>query len=288
MEKLSDNFNNLVGQSVDLIPKVLGAILVLLVGYIIAKGVQSLVREGLRRLGLDRAVNESPAGNVVGRVTSSPAAALGSLTFWVLFLGAISLAVSVLGIDALNAVMGAIYSYLPNVLAAFAILVGAVVVSAAVGGLTARAMGDTPTGKMVAGIVPGIIFSMAIFMVLNQLQIAPAIVTITYAALLGAIALGSALAFGLGGRDVAARMLETAYTSGQTRVQQARQDLAVGRQRAGEMTSQAQEQFASSETGEQTATAPTVETPAPQAGGFTASPSFGESIDSFKSRKNRR
>ena len=51
-------------------------------------------------------------------------------------------------------------------------------------------------------------------MILNQLKIAPAIVTITYAAILGAIALGSAIAFGLGGREVAGRMLEGAYDIG--------------------------------------------------------------------------
>jgi hypothetical protein len=287
MDKLQDNFSNLVGRSVDLIPNVLGAILVLLVGYLIAKGIQSLIRGGLRRAGLDRAVNESPAGNVVSRVTPSPSHAIGLVAFWALFLGAISLAVSVLGIDALNAVMGSIYAYLPNVLAAILILIVAVVVSAGVSGLVSRAMGDTPTGKLVAGIVPGIIFSMAIFMVLNQLQIAPAIVTITYAALLGALALGSALAFGLGGRNVAARMLETAYISGQGRVQQARQDLAVGRQRAGEMASQASQQLDNSSETEETQAAPgTVETPSTQ-GGYTASPTFGESIDSFKRRKKR-
>jgi hypothetical protein len=55
----------------------------------------------------------------------------------------------------------------------------------------------------------------AVFMVLNQLRIATDIVTITYAALMGAVALGAALAFGLGGRDVASRMLEEAYRRGQ-------------------------------------------------------------------------
>jgi hypothetical protein len=56
--------------------------------------------------------------------------------------------------------------------------------------------------------------AIAVFMILNQLQIATDIVTITYAALMGAVALGMALAFGLGGRDVASRMLEDAYQRG--------------------------------------------------------------------------
>ena len=68
---------------------------------------------------------------------------------------------------------------------------------------------------MIATVVPILIMAVAGFMILDQLQIAETIVTITYASLLGAVALGMALAFGLGGREVAARMLEGAYQAGQ-------------------------------------------------------------------------
>ena len=57
--------------------------------------------------------------------------------------------------------------------------------------------------------------AIAVFMILNQLRIATNIVTITYAALMGALALGMALAFGLGGRGVASRLLEDAYRRGE-------------------------------------------------------------------------
>jgi hypothetical protein len=69
-------------------------------------------------------------------------------------------------------------------------------------------------------------------MILDQLQIAPEIVTITYAALMGMLALAGALAFGLGGRDVAARMLEEAYSSGRDNVGRVRRDAQLGRERA--------------------------------------------------------
>ena len=69
-------------------------------------------------------------------------------------------------------------------------------------------------------------------MILDQLKIAQDIVIITYAALLGAIALASALAFGLGGREVAADMLRRGYVKGQAATEQAKRDLEVGRTRA--------------------------------------------------------
>ena len=78
-------------------------------------------------------------------------------------------------------------------------------------------MGDTPTGKLVATVAPLLIMAIATFMILNQLQIAPAIVTITYAVLLGSLGLGMALAFGLGGRETAAQLVSGAYDKGQGR-----------------------------------------------------------------------
>jgi hypothetical protein len=93
-------------------------------------------------------------------------------------------------------------------------------------------MGDTPTGKIVRAVIPGLILAIGTFMVLDQLNIAPQIVTITYAALLGMLALAGALAFGLGGREVAADLLRSAYDSGQQNAGQVRRDMQAGRQRA--------------------------------------------------------
>ena len=124
--------------------------------------------------------------------------------FWFLFLGAFAIAVSQLGIEALDNFLQAIVAYLPNVVVAILIFVIAGAVAAAVSGLVSRTLGDTPTGKIAGAAAPVLIMGIATFMILDQLNIAPAIVEITYIALLGSVALGMAIAFGLGGRDVAA------------------------------------------------------------------------------------
>ena len=73
---------------------------------------------------------------------------------------------------------------------------------------------------------------------LNQLKIAEEIVTITYAALLGMLALAGALAFGLGGRDVASKMLNDAYQSGQQNKDQVKQDMQTGKERGQQQAEQ--------------------------------------------------
>ena len=127
--------------------------------------------------------------------------------------------------------MNQVLAYLPNVIAAIVIFVVAAAVAGAIAGAVAKLMGDTPTGKIVAAAIPSLVMLIAIFMILNQLRIAPEIVTITYAALLGAVALGSALAFGLGGRQVAAEMLGSAHRKGQEQRGQVKADIEKGKER---------------------------------------------------------
>lgn len=214
------------------IPELIAALLIIIVGWIVAKVIGRLVSRALHRAGLDRAVHGGPGGQWLQRVTASPSRLIGTIAKWALFLAALSLAVSVLGISALSAFVGEVFEYLPNVIAAVLIFLVAGALAAAVATLASRTLGDTGLGKIVGTAAPVLIMAIAGFMILEQLEIAPEIVRITYAALLGALALGFALAFGLGGRDVAGRMLEGAYEKGQESKEQLKRDLEQGKQRA--------------------------------------------------------
>jgi len=215
------------------LPKLLGFILVLAIGWIVAKVVKTAVTKLLQKVGLDNALHSGSTGRYVDRIApdTSPSRLIGSLAYWFIFLGALAIAVSQLGIAALDNFVAAIGAYLPNIVAAVLIFVVAGALAAAIGGLVARTMGDTPTGKVVGSVVPVLVMAIATFMILNQLQIAEEIVTITYAALLGAAALAMALAFGLGGRDLANRMLSDAYDKGQEQRGQVKRDMEIGRER---------------------------------------------------------
>src|ERR687896_1419480 len=213
------------------LPSLLGALVILLIGYIVAKIVGNLLARVLDRAGLDRATLSGQTGEWVRKVTSRPSVLVGKLAFWAIFLGAVSLAATALGIEALTAFVASVYAYLPNVIAAVLIFLVAGAIAAGVATLARRFLGDTPTGRVVSTVAPILVMTIATFMILNQLKIAEDIVVITYAALLGSIALAAALAFGLGGREVAADMLRGAYTRGQQATEQARRDIELGRQR---------------------------------------------------------
>jgi small-conductance mechanosensitive channel len=199
------------------LPKLIGFLIILVIGFLIAKALQKLVALALEKAGTDKAVRSGPSGEHVRRIAPdvSPSHAIGKVVFWFVFLVAIAIGAGSLGIETLNEFMASVINYLPNVIAAILIFVLAVAIAGALAKLIERTMGDTPMGKLMSTAVPALVLGIAVFMILNQLKIAPDIVVITYACLMGAVALGAALAFGLGGRDVASRMLEDAYRRGQ-------------------------------------------------------------------------
>jgi Conserved TM helix len=227
---LQEGFNSFFG----FIPNLIGFLLILLVGWLIAKVVRTLVTKGLEALGLDKALDDSAAGEYVQKFSpgASPSRLIGAVAFWFIFLFVLTAAFSALKIPAVTAFMTEVLNYLPNVIAAVIIFVIAAAVAGAIGGVVAKLVGDTPTGKVVASVVPALIMVIAVFMILNQLRIAPAIVSITYTALIGSVALGAALAFGLGGRDVAGRMLQDAYDKGREQKGQVEEDVQLGKERA--------------------------------------------------------
>ena len=140
---------------------------------------------------------------------------------------------SVLGVDALKNFVAAIYAYLPNVLAAALIFLVASALAAGVGARAGRTMGKTTVGKIVGTVAPILIMTVATFVIRDQVRIAHTIVVITYAAVVGAVALGLALAFGLGGREIAGEMLRGAYVKGQENSEQMKQELQQAKQRPG-------------------------------------------------------
>jgi hypothetical protein len=197
------------------IPNLVGCLIILFIGYVIARLVKAGVTKLLEAIGLDRALSGSPAGTYVERVSpgARPSRLVGLVAFWFIFIYAIAAAIGALKIPALTNFMANVQNYLPNVIAAVLILVIGVALAGAVGGFVSRLMGDTPSGRMARAVGPTLILAIVVFMVLNQLKIAPAIVTSTYIALIGMLAIAGALAFGLGGRELAADIMRDAYDS---------------------------------------------------------------------------
>ena len=231
---IANSLQRALDSLIGFIPNVIGFLIILGIGYLIARIVKTVVAKLLEKVGVDRALHHSQAGEYVERISpgAHPSRLIGAIAFWFIFIYAIAAAVGALKIPALTNFMANVQNYLPNVVAAVLIFVIGAALAGAVGGFADRLMGDTSTGRVARALGPGLILAIVVFMVLTQLRIAPTIVTATYIALIGMLALAGALAFGLGGRELAADMLRDAYRSGRENQDQIKQDLQTGRDRA--------------------------------------------------------
>lgn len=241
--KISDSIQTGLDAFFAFLPNLLAFLVILTIGYLVAKIIKGIVRKALEKLGLDQKLQESDASPYVERVMpdASPANGISRVVFYIVFVFVLTAAIGALKIPAVTTFMNQVLAYLPNVIAAIVIFVVAAAIAGAVAGGVAKLLGDTPTGKIVAAAIPSLVMLIAVFMILNQLKIAPEIVQITYTALLFSVALASALAFGLGGREVAANMLGDAYRKGQEQKGQVKADLQTGRERGQEQAQRGKE-----------------------------------------------
>ena len=241
--QVEDTLTNLLNTVAQAIPKIVVFLLILLVGYIVARILRTITARLLDRIGLDRTLHNNQYGQYAEKVSpgASPSRLIGTIVFFFVLLGALSVAVAYTGNPGLTAFLAGIYSYLPKVVAAILILVIAAAIAGAIGGLVQRTMGDTSTGTVIQSVVPGIVMIIAAFMVLDQLQIAPEIVPILFQALVFGLALGLALAFGLGGRDVAGKMINDGYQKSQEKRDEVRRDYELGKDRGQQDAEQAKQ-----------------------------------------------
>lgn len=229
---LTQEFENVVGNIIGFLPNVLAALLILIIGSIVASALARLTRKVLQRLRFDRVIHSSAAGSMVSRVIESPSYFTGRIVFWLIMIGTISLAVAALNLPILNDLLGAVYSYIPNIIAAVIIFLIASAISAGEARFVQRVMGNTAMSRIVSTAIPAVTMSLAIFMILNQLGIATDIVNILFTGIVGAVALGLALAFGLGGRDVARGLLEQAADNARAKQDSIKEQVSQAAQNA--------------------------------------------------------
>lgn len=208
--RLQASFSEVFGE---LIPALLGALIIVFAGYLLAKVLERIVDRGLRKIGLN---NMLARGGVMEAVERSgaqlnPTKVLSNLVFWLVMFAVILVAANALGLESLASVFSELVSYIPSVIAAIVIILIGIVLGQFVGGLIAASAGAMHGGRALSRVAAGGVILLAVFMALQELGIATDIVTTAFAILFGAIALALALAFGLGSRELAGEITREWY-----------------------------------------------------------------------------
>lgn len=213
MSKVYDSLRAGLTTFFNWLPNLIGAIIILVVGYIIARVVAAVVRRVLTAIGVNKLLERGTVAEYKQRHWPSlnVATLISKIVFWFIFLMAILLGLQALRVEALTQFMTSIIAYLPNVVVAIAIILVAVLIASGVRAFVTRITKGTFFGRALATAAPAIVIAIGVFMALTQLRIATQIVVATYVIVLGTAGLGFALAFGLGGKHSAQRMLDESY-----------------------------------------------------------------------------
>jgi len=197
------------------IPQIIGALLILLIGWIIAGVAARLLREVLERAGVDRMFAKH-GGEVYGARSADflPSVVASEIVKWIVRFVFLVAAANVLGMTQVSVLLNQILLWLPNLLIAVVILLVAPLLGRFVRGVIEVGAGQMGFGnaRILGRIAEIAIVAFAVVIALYQIGIANDLISILFIGVVGAVAIAFGLAFGLGGREVAAEITRSWYT----------------------------------------------------------------------------
>ncbi|MBF0331539.1 MAG: hypothetical protein HQL17_06345 [Candidatus Omnitrophica bacterium] len=197
------------------LPFLFGAMIILLIGWIIAKTIASVVQQVLERLKFNELSAQIGLTDILnkGGLSLSPAALLSSFVYWVLFIVVLATTMQAIGLEVAAKLLERVMGYVPNVVSAVFVVVVGMFLANLVTGIVKAAANNAKLARaeLLASIAKGGILIFTAVSALEQLNIATFFVTTTFQIFFAAVCLALALAFGIGGKDLAARILWDFY-----------------------------------------------------------------------------
>ena len=204
-------YTNLVRMIADFLPRFLVMLIIIVLGFLVAFVLKHILRAVLGLTKLDRVSEEAGASRIL-RIAHLPSMTvlLSRSIFWVTWLGFILIGLSVLGVAGLQGQISRLFQFLPEVLVGILILFLGLMTANFLSrtALLAAVNAGYPSPRLLSWSIRFVIWILAISMTLEELGVARQTVISAFSIIFGALMLGLAIAFGLGGQDLARKSLE--------------------------------------------------------------------------------
>ncbi len=210
MEQFQDGLGDAWASMATFLPKLIGFLLILVIGYFIAKAISKIVGKVLERVGFDKAVERGGVGQALEKSKYDASDILGRVVFYALFLFVLQMAFGIFGPNPISDLLTGVIAYLPNVFVAIIIIVIGAAIAAAVKELVEASLGGLSYGRGLAFAASTLILGVAVFAALDQLNIAETIVNGLFYAILAIIVGSAVIAIGGGGIKTMNRYWERA------------------------------------------------------------------------------
>lgn len=211
LKVLEDSYSTLFDQIAAFIPNLIGALVILIVGWIIAKIIKTLVIKLLGVLRVDKVTEKAKVDKFLadGGIQLSAIQILGAMFYWLILLIVILAAFDTLGLTGASELFNEIILFIPNIIvAAFVLIFGffmANVISQVA--VTYLSNINVKHADVIGGFIQYGFILFVISVTLTQLNIGKEIISLAFMLLFGAVCLAFALAFGLGARDHASNIV---------------------------------------------------------------------------------
>jgi len=212
---LQNSLDSLFTEVMAFLPELLAALIIIIAGFIIGGLLGKAVAKLFKIMHVDTALDKAGVDDLSRRAgfAFKPAEVAGGLVKWFIIIAFLVVALNVLNLSSVTAFMGEILGYLPKVLAAALILFVGMIAASGIrtvveGAVRSAQTIDSDKAPLLGTVSYYAVIAFALMAALNQMEIAPELIQILFTAVTGALALGFGLAFGLGGRDAAAKYLD--------------------------------------------------------------------------------
>lgn len=197
------------------IPDLIAALLIVLLGLVVAKVTDTLLSKGFAKIGLDRLMSGAGVAKLLGRagIAAPVSQVIGKIAYWFIVLTFVISAAETLGLARVSSTLDAFALYLPKVFGAALILLAGLLLSHIVNGIVRGAAESIGVdyaqglGRFAQGLLVIITVSLAI----GQLQIETALLNTVIAIVLVSFGAAAALALGLGSREVVGQIIAGVY-----------------------------------------------------------------------------
>jgi hypothetical protein len=217
---LVESWRNFATAFVLFVPRLVAATIIFAGGLIVALTVRRLVHRLLLGVRFERFARTSGGSELLRRAEMPPADVLiAKIVFWLVWIGFIVSAVDTLQFAPFQGLVHEFFRFVPRFLAAlliltFGILIGNFLWRAT---LLAAVNAGVPGARLLSGALRVLVIAIGVVMALEQLGLATAVVLTAFAIMFGALMMGAAIAFGLGGRDAARALIERQFRASNER-----------------------------------------------------------------------
>lgn len=214
-QSLLSAMSSLWGSVAAFIPRLFGALVVVLLGFVVAKLLDTLLSKVLAKIGLDRLIAGTGLTKLLGRagIRVPVSTLVGKIVYWFVLLIFLVSAAESLGLERVSATLDVLALYVPKVLGAALILLVGMLLAQLVSGLVrgaAEGVGlDYAHG--LARIAQGLVIIIGISVAIGQLEVKTELLNYVIAIVLITVGLAVALALGLGSRELVGQILAGIY-----------------------------------------------------------------------------